>query len=180
MNHPLVLVDSSYYIRWLNRREDPLALLTDLELDYDFAINGIVWGEVLRGRSDPNVRDRYDRAFSLMPMLHLNSAGWQRVARLAWELDRRGEVIPLTDIIIGVTALEHLRAHLRPPLPKNPRPRRPLRPRVKSRSEPRASRKTVVAFVGENLLATLRTSHTARGHFCPQPNAFSRPSCQRQ
>jgi len=107
MNHPLVLVDSSYYIKWLNLREDPLALLTALELDYDFAINGIVWGEVLRGRSDPHVRDRYDRAFSLMPMLHLSSAGWQRVARLAWELDRRGEVIPLTDIIIGVTALEH-------------------------------------------------------------------------
>jgi hypothetical protein len=66
-----------------------------------------LWGEVLRGRSDPHVRDRYDRAFSLTRMLHLSSAGWRRVARLAWELDRRGEVIPLTDIIIGVTALEH-------------------------------------------------------------------------
>lgn len=107
MKHPLVLVDSSYYITWQNRRVDPIALLTELELDYDFAINGIVWGEVLRGRSDPHVRDRYDRAFSLTRMLHLTSAGWQRASRLAWDLDRRGEVIPLTDIIIGVTALEH-------------------------------------------------------------------------
>jgi predicted nucleic acid-binding protein len=107
MKHPLVLVDSSYYITWQNRRVDPLALLTGLELDYDFAINGIVWGEVLRGRSDPHVRDRYERAFSLTRMLHLTAAGWQRVARLAWELDRRGEIIPLPDIIIGVTALEH-------------------------------------------------------------------------
>lgn len=107
MKHPLVLVDSSYYIRLASQRLDPLAELTELELDYDFAINGIIWGEVIRGRSDPHVRDRYDRAFGLTRMLHLSTSGWQRVGRLAWELDQRGELIPLTDLIIAVTALEH-------------------------------------------------------------------------
>lgn len=107
MKHPLVLVDSSYYIRLASQRLDPLAELTELELDYDFAINGIIWGEVIRGRSDPHVRDRYERAFGLTRMLHLSASGWQRVGRLAWELDRRGELIPLTDLIIAVTALEH-------------------------------------------------------------------------
>jgi predicted nucleic acid-binding protein len=107
MKHPLVLVDSSYYIRMETLRRDPLTLLTELELDYDFAINGIIWGEVIRSRSDPRKRDRYEKVFALTPMLHLSSAGWQRVGRLAWDLDRQGEVIPLTDLIIGVTALEH-------------------------------------------------------------------------
>ncbi len=107
MSHPPVLVDSSYYIRMVALGQDPIALLSELELDYEFAINGVIWAEVLRGRSDPHLRDRYQRAFSLTRMLHLSSAGWQRVARLAWELDRRGEIIPLPDIIIGVTALEH-------------------------------------------------------------------------
>ena len=107
MKHPLVLVDSSYYIRMVTLRRDPLAILTELELDYDFAINGIIWGEVIRGRSDPHLRDRYEKAFALTRMLHLSSAGWQRVGRMAWDLDRRGDVIPLTDLIIGVTALEH-------------------------------------------------------------------------
>jgi predicted nucleic acid-binding protein len=112
MTPPLVLVDSSYFITLQNRRVDPLAVLTDYELDYEIAINGVIWGEVLRGRSDPHVRDRYERAFSLARLLHLSAAGWQRVARLAWELDRRGEVLPLTDLIIGVTALEHQAAVL--------------------------------------------------------------------
>ena len=107
MTPPLVLVDSSYFITLQNHRIDPLAALTEFELDYEIAINGVGWGEVVRGRSDPNLRDRYDRAFSLARLLHLSAAGWQRVARLAWEMDRRGEVIPLTDLIIGVTALEH-------------------------------------------------------------------------
>lgn len=107
MTPPLVLVDSSFYITWQNRRVDPLRLLTDYELDYDFAINGVVWGEVIRGRSDPHLRDRYESAFQLARFLHLSASGWQRVARLAWDLDRRGQIIPLTDLIIGVTALEH-------------------------------------------------------------------------
>ena len=104
---PLVLVDSSYFVTWQSQGQSPFARLDRHRDRYDFAINGVVWGEVLRGRSDPNVRDRYHRAFMLTRLLHLSAAGWQRVARLAWELDRRGEVIPLTDIIISVTALEH-------------------------------------------------------------------------
>lgn len=107
MNPPLVLVDSCYYIRLQSLRRDPLEELTGFELEYDFAINGVVWGEVIRGRSDPHVRNRYERAFSLSRFLQLSPSGWQRVARLAWELDRRGDTIPLTDLIIGVTALEH-------------------------------------------------------------------------
>lgn len=104
---PLVLVDSSYFITWHGQRQNPFARLDRHKALYDFAINGIVWAEVLRGRSDPNVRDRYEKAFAVTRLLHLSSTGWQRVARLAWELDRRGEIIPLADIIIGITALEH-------------------------------------------------------------------------
>ncbi len=105
--NPLVLVDSSYFITHQRNGIDPFEQLKDFELEYEFAINGVIWAEVLRGRSDPRLRDHYADAFSLTRLLHLTSAGWQRVANLAWELDRRGEVIPLPDIIIGVTALEH-------------------------------------------------------------------------
>ena len=107
MSPPLVLVDSSYFITWQNQGQSPFARLDRRRALYDFAINGVVWGEVVRGRSDPHVRDRYERAFALTRLLHLSASGWQRVARLAWELDRRGDIVPLTDLIIGVTALEH-------------------------------------------------------------------------
>jgi predicted nucleic acid-binding protein len=103
----LVLVDSSVYITLHRQRLDPFAELKRFDLDYDFAINGIIWAEVLRGRSDPFVRDRYQRAFSVTQFLSLSAAGWNRVAQLAWELDRRGNVLPLTDVVIAVTAIEH-------------------------------------------------------------------------
>ena len=102
-----ILVDSSFFISRLGERADPLAELERLRLEYDFAINGIVWAEVLRGRSDPHVRDRFDATFSTMLFLNLTPGAQRRVDRLAWELDRQGDVIPLTDLIIAVTALEH-------------------------------------------------------------------------
>ncbi|MDR1280575.1 MAG: PIN domain-containing protein [Opitutaceae bacterium] len=103
----LVLVDSSFFIARLGERVDPLAELQRFEIEYEFAINGIVWAEVLRGRADPHVRDRFDAAFCTMLFLGLTPAAQRRAARLAWEMDRRGDVIPLPDIVIGATALEH-------------------------------------------------------------------------
>jgi predicted nucleic acid-binding protein len=103
----LILVDSSFFITRLGDRADPLAELERLRLDYDFAINGIIWAEVLRGRSDPHVRDRFDATFSTLLFLNLTPGAQRSAARLAWELDRRGDVIPLPDILIGATALEH-------------------------------------------------------------------------
>ena len=112
MTCPLVVVDSSYFITLQSRRLDPLGVLAGFAHDYEFAINGIIWGEVLRGRSEPAVRDRFEAAFRVTRLLHLSAAGWQRVAQLAWELDRAGEVLPLTDLAIAVTALEHRAAVL--------------------------------------------------------------------
>lgn len=105
--NPLVLVDSSFFITHQRNNQDPFELLKEFELEYEFAINGLIWGEVLRGRTDPRAREHYNTAFQLTRMLHLSSSGWQRMAKMAWELDRRGDVIPIQDIIIGVTALEH-------------------------------------------------------------------------
>lgn len=103
----LVLVDSSFFITRLGVRSDPLAELYRFRLEYEFAINGVVWAEVLRGRSDPRVRDRFDAAFGTFCYLNLTPSAHRRAARLAWELDRRGELLPLPDILIGATALEH-------------------------------------------------------------------------
>ncbi|MBK8475241.1 MAG: PIN domain-containing protein [Opitutaceae bacterium] len=103
----LVLVDSNYWIRMIALRREPFEELAAYTGDYDFAINGIIWIEVVRGRSDPNKRARFDEGFSTMPVLELSAAGWQRAAALAWQMDRLGRVIPLTDLAIAATAMEH-------------------------------------------------------------------------
>lgn len=105
-----VLIDSSFYITLLQAKTDPLAWLEERcsgVYDYDFATCGIVWMEVLRGRSDPHLRDRFERFFQTSVFLNQTPATWERAARLAWELDRKGAVIPATDIAIAACALEH-------------------------------------------------------------------------
>ena len=105
----LVLVDSCFYIQLLGQRVNPLArLMTAAEqFEYDFAICGIVWMEVLRGRSDPFVRDRFNAGFETMRFLNLTPQTWQRAAALAWEMDRAGDLIPATDLAIAACAIEH-------------------------------------------------------------------------
>lgn len=112
--HPLgnpVLIDSSFFITLLQARSDPLEWLRARSrmalLEYDFATCGIVWMEVLRGRSDPNLRDRFNAFFQTAVFLNQTAAVWEKAARLAWELDRNGTVIPATDIAIAACALEH-------------------------------------------------------------------------
>ena len=104
-----ILVDSSYYITLLRARIDPLERLERhrFEFDYDFATCGVVWLEVLRGRTEPSVRDRFNRFFQTTIFLNPSPAVWERVARLTWELDRKGELLPATDLIIAACAMEH-------------------------------------------------------------------------
>ncbi len=102
----LVLVDSSFFIRFSQLREDAFAAF-ELYPEIDFAINGVVWVEVLRGRAVPAHRERYEKRFSTLRFLNLTPRTWQHAAALAWELDRSGDVLPATDIAIAATALDH-------------------------------------------------------------------------
>jgi predicted nucleic acid-binding protein len=103
----LVLVDSSYYVTCLNRRNDPFATLDTFADDYEFAICGIVWVEVLRGRNEPRVRDAFEARFSTMVFLDLTPGSWRRTAALSWDLDRGGVVLPATDVAIAGCAITH-------------------------------------------------------------------------
>jgi len=44
--------------------------------------------------------------FAAMHEVPMGPALWSEVAELAWELDRRGEVLPLTDVAIAAWARE--------------------------------------------------------------------------
>ncbi len=103
----LVLIDSSYFIRLTREYRLSFATLDRFASDYEFAINGIVWLEVIRGRADPFVRKHYEQRFSTLRFLNPTPRTWQRAAALAWDLDRHGEVIPATDLAIAATALDY-------------------------------------------------------------------------
>jgi predicted nucleic acid-binding protein len=101
-----VLVDSSFYIDRLRTGRDPLAELTECADEFDFVTCGVVMTEVLRGLKHKKAHARMESYLGCMLYVPTLSHVWERVYRLAWEMDRSGKIMQVTDLIISVSALE--------------------------------------------------------------------------
>lgn len=101
-----VLVDSSFYIDRLRAGEDPLHELTLRADEYDYFTCGIVITEVLRGMKIRKAHDRMAEFLGCMMYVPTSNKIWDRVHQLAWQLDRAGKFMQVTDLIIAVSALE--------------------------------------------------------------------------
>lgn len=100
-----ILPDSSWYITEARAKNDPLLLLAKLSISRDIAVCGIIMTEVGRGIRQANILQRYLEAWQLMRYLPSSQQIWQDTLKLAWQLDRQGQVLPLQDIHIAATAL---------------------------------------------------------------------------
>ncbi len=101
-----VLVDSSYYISRLRAGEDPFEEFARVEDEVDFFICGVVKVEVLRGVKLPRAHAKISAIFDTMLYVPTPNSLWERVAKLAWEIDRRGDFVQVPDLIIATCALE--------------------------------------------------------------------------
>jgi len=102
-----IVVDSGTYIDWLKRRVDMIPLLMPHLLSDELLICGIIRFEVLRGVVQSGQRSRMDELFSLAIEVPLTPEFWDGAWELAWKLDRKGVVLPLSDVCIAHLALSH-------------------------------------------------------------------------
>jgi hypothetical protein len=82
----------------------PLRALEPIAHTRDIATCGIVRAEVARGIRDPAVLKKFQARWDVMLYVPMDNKLWKEVENLAWQLDRRGVVLPLTDIIIACCA----------------------------------------------------------------------------
>jgi predicted nucleic acid-binding protein len=101
----MLLVDSTFYIDLLRARRDPVEVLKPWLLRDEVLACGIVRCEVLRGIVSRNVHERMKALFEVLPTMQTDEATWERTAELAWNLDRRGVILPLTDLAIAASAI---------------------------------------------------------------------------
>jgi predicted nucleic acid-binding protein len=99
-----VLADSSFYIRLLRQRQDPLSALALAASTGDLAICGVVRCEVGRALRPPAVRQRFQSFWDVMINVPTDNRLWAAVEQTLWELDRTGVMLPLTDVIIACCA----------------------------------------------------------------------------
>jgi predicted nucleic acid-binding protein len=100
-----VLADSSYYIRLMRQGSDPLQALAFAAASRDLAICGVVRVEVGRALVPKKVRERFSAAWDVMINVATDNRLWGEVERTAWDLDRQGRTLPLTDIVIACCAM---------------------------------------------------------------------------
>jgi predicted nucleic acid-binding protein len=100
-----VIVDSSIYINWLKKRENVVHRLMPVLKRDELLTCGIIKTEVLRGIVHEGQRGRMEELFSMATDVHLDTPFWDNAWKLAWKLDRRGIVLPISDICIAQIAL---------------------------------------------------------------------------
>jgi predicted nucleic acid-binding protein len=104
----VILVDTSIWIEsWKRRGEaERLELLAILDRD-ELATTGMVLAEVLQGAASE--REYMELRERLLGSYFFGDSQdtWERAARLSFELMRRGEQTPLSDIVIAMVALEN-------------------------------------------------------------------------
>jgi predicted nucleic acid-binding protein len=68
---------------------------------------GVIKAEVLRGVINSEQYLKIEALFEAFEEITMSQNLMKTVAKVAWQLDRAGKVIPLTDIIIGECARNH-------------------------------------------------------------------------
>lgn len=99
------MVDSNVYIDLLKVRTDPSRILGHWAGERNLAVCGMVRMEVLRGLKAPRVYQSIANFMDVMINVRTGDSFWDEAAALAWQLDRRGQVIPSQDIIIATCAI---------------------------------------------------------------------------
>jgi predicted nucleic acid-binding protein len=100
-----VLADSSFYIRLLRQRQDPLRSLALAAAARDLAVCGVVRCEVGRALRQPETLKRFQLFWNVMVNIPTDNRLWEEVERTLWSLDRRGRILPLTDVVIACCAM---------------------------------------------------------------------------
>jgi len=100
----MILVDSTKFISWIRQGRNPVALLAATLTAGELLGCGIVRIEVLRGVIKSKVKAELTRFFDIIPEIPLSPSVLRETGELAWALDRQGQVLPLTDLIIAICA----------------------------------------------------------------------------
>jgi predicted nucleic acid-binding protein len=100
------LVDSSFFIDRLRTGLDPLEELAAYSDDWELLTCGVVQIEVLRGLKHKTAHQRMAEFMDCMLYVPTLNALWDRARDLAWNMDRQGLVMQVTDLLIATCALE--------------------------------------------------------------------------
>ena len=100
----MTLVDSTKYISWMRSGNNPLTVLESALRARSLVSCGIVRIEVLRGIIKPKARKQIEALFEAIPEIPIDDGIIADAAETGWRLDRKGTIVPVTDLLIASCA----------------------------------------------------------------------------
>jgi predicted nucleic acid-binding protein len=103
-----VLPDTCAWIDFFRGNDSPLTVAVEQSLLNTVTVTcGIVVTELLQGVKSPREEALILNAFQALTHLEMTRDLWIKAGKLAARMRQQGQILPLSDIIIAVTALEH-------------------------------------------------------------------------
>jgi predicted nucleic acid-binding protein len=100
----VILVDSTKYISWMRAGLNPVTML-ELPLRGGLVMScGIVRIEVLRGMIKLEAKTQIETLFETIPEVPLGRSVIADATESAWAMDRKGRILPVTDLLIAACA----------------------------------------------------------------------------
>ncbi len=99
-----ILVDSSFYVAQQRARIDYRRLLAPWIHAGRLWTCGVIRVEVLRGIREARARQQVSDFLDVLNSIALDDTLCRAAADAAWSLDRKGVVVPVTDILIAQCA----------------------------------------------------------------------------
>jgi len=96
-----IMIDSTQWISWIRKKIDPRPMLNPWLVRNSCFTCGIINLEVLRGIIQENQKNKFSNFFKLLYFIDIDKSMWDKASETAWELDRKGHILPLTDILIA-------------------------------------------------------------------------------
>ena len=100
----MILIDSTKYISWMRSGQNPIKVLESELRSGSLVTCGIIRIEVLRGVIKLPVKNEMEALMAAIPEIPIDNGVISDAAQQAWELDRQGEVLPVTDLLIAACA----------------------------------------------------------------------------
>jgi len=99
-----LMIDSSVYIDWMRKRFEFMPEIVHLHPANPVFVCGVIEAEVGRGILSARQRDRFLEFTNLLYKIDTDETIWKETGNLAWQLDRKGITLPLTDLTIAACA----------------------------------------------------------------------------
>lgn len=104
----MVVADTSVWIQFFNRPGSPEKRAIDALIDVDeLALVGIVLAELLQGCRSQAERGTLKDALLALSYLEVTQSTWIKAGEISSSLLRKGVTLPMSDLLLAATALEH-------------------------------------------------------------------------